>query len=327
MFKRKLIVLIIALLISCPLSMNSWCGSDVNDTSDDSKVEHHAPGMVTVSDPNTEPNNPDTNDVSPGDTFNKEFAEILSEYVNEQGMVDYAKLRRYRLKVKAMLAQLAILDSEEYESWTKNEKIAFWINAYNMLMLDIIVENYPIESKRLHRLWWHPTSIRHIPPRSTVGTPKWNNYKFIVMDEEFTLSEIEERFFKKEFKDPRIFLALTLASMDSPPLKNNPYFGKNLDEQLNEQMKRFLSNSAAFRIDKDKNVVYLSVLFEPKQPWYGIYFLDDYATDKKFKSHNKYTRAILNFISGYIDNRDVSYLETGNYSISHKGYDWRVNQQ
>ncbi len=298
-------------------------------------------GAVKIVDTNTaEPNeqqdnNPsDANDKDPntaaqsaGDTFNKAFEQIFSEYVDKNGMVNYDKLHRYPLQMRAILTQLAILDLQEYESWTRNEKLAFWINTFNLKMIDIICENYPIESKRLNRLWWPPNSIRHIPPISSVGTPKWNDYKFIVMDEEFTLNEIDRRFFRKDFADPRVFLALSFASLDSPPIRNEPYYGKDLDRQLDEQVKRFLSGPGGISIDRQKNWVELSTLFEPKWPWYGAEFLAKYRTDKKFKSQTPELAAVLNFITSYIDERDVAYLETGNYSIRFKAYDWRVNEQ
>ena len=282
--------------------------------------------QVDSNTPAIQENDPNENDKSSGDAFNKEFSPILYEYVYKDGKVNYARLRRYRLELKAMLAQLAILDPQEYESWTKNEKIAFWINTYNTLMLSIIVDNYPIESRRLDRLWWPPNSIRHIPPRSVVGSSKWNNYKFIVMDEEFNLYEIEKRFFRNKFRDPRIFLALTLASVDGPPLKKGPYYGKDLDKQLDEQVERYLSTPSGISIDRDKRAVYLSVLFEPKLPWFGMEFLPKYSTDKKFKSQPKELAAVLNFITGYISKQDVDYLETGNYTVSFKAYDWRINE-
>ncbi|MFA5422646.1 MAG: DUF547 domain-containing protein [Phycisphaerae bacterium] len=274
-----------------------------------------------------EPNEPNCVSLSAGDEFNKEFAPIFSEYVNKDSKVDYRKLSKYGLEMQALLARLAILEPQEYESWTTDEKIAFWINTYNLKMLDIIANNYPVESRRLDRLWWPPNSIRHIPPRGDVGTPKWNSCKFIVMDEEFTLYEIENRFFKNQFKDPRIFLALTMATLDSPPIRPEPYYGKELDKQLEEQTKRFLSSPRAFNIDRNAGKVYLSVLFEPKWPWYGKEFLDKYAIDKKFKDRSPEIRAVLNFISKYVDSASVSYLETGNYKIEFISYDWRVNEQ
>lgn len=285
-----------------------------------SEHEDEKPSDVNDNDPNTAVE-------SAGDIFNTEFETVLSQYVNDNGMVDYDTLHRYNLKMKSLLAQLATLDPQEYQSWTREEKIAFWINTYNIKMLDIIADNYPIESKRLHRLWWPPSSIRHIPPRGEVGTPKWNSYKFIVMDEEFTLYEIENRFFREEFADPRVFFALSLACLDSPPLQNKPYYGKDLDRQLDEQVKRFLATPNGIKIDRQKEKVSLSVLFEPKRPWFGTEFLIGYGTDKKFKSQSPDLAAVLNFITNYLDQHDVKYLETGNYSITFKAFDWRVNEQ
>jgi hypothetical protein len=264
---------------------------------------------------------------SSGDTFNKNFEPILSEYVNRQGLVNYDKLHRYNIEMKALFARLATLDRKKYDSWTRNEKIAFWINTFNLKMLDTIANNYPIESKRFDRLWWPPNSIRHIPPRGVVGTPKWNDYKFIVMDEEFTLSEIENQFFRKQFADPRIFLALTFASLDSPPLSDKPYYGARLDNQLDEQAKRFLSTPSGIKINRQEDRVELSTLFEPKLPWYGMEFLPKYGTDKKFKSQTPAMAAVLNFICEHLDKRDVAYLKTGNYTVTFMAYDWRVNEQ
>jgi hypothetical protein len=293
--------------------------ADPNQTAPNTPAATAAPNDLNNAEPNQSP--------SQGDLFNKIFEPILTQYVNDRGYVAYAGLRRHRLELRAVLAQLAILDPDEYLAWTKNEKIAFWINVHNILMLDIIIENYPIESRRFDRLWWPPSSIRHIPPRDIVGTPKWNGYKFIIMDEEFTLYEIENRFFREQFRDPRIFLALSMGAVDGPPLKNAPYYGTNLDRQLNEQAKRFLSTPGGVNIDRRADNVSLSVIFEPKLPWYGNEFLPAYGTDKKFKSQTPQMAAVLNFICNYLGPADVAYLETADYSLTFKAFDWRVNQQ
>lgn len=261
-----------------------------------------------------------------GDLFNKAFTQIFENYVNEQGMVNYEKLRMHRLELSAILAQVAMLDRSRYESWGRNEQIAFWINVYNVSLLDIIIRNYPIESNRFRRLWWPPQSIRHIDPIGVVGSPKWDRFKFIVMDEEFTLSEIENRFFRSKFKDPRIFMALHCASLGGPQLRNEPFYGRTLDSQLDEQTKKYINSPAGVDIKQNKGIVYLSVLFSNRLPWFGMEFAQSYAIDRKFKSHPPQTRAVLNFISNYLPTGKVSYLETGNYKIEFKVYDWRLNQ-
>ncbi len=302
---------------------------EIIDPVEPDDIELNSPAESETTEPNTAPVSPPPSPVETKsiDVFNEKFAPIFETIVNDEGMVDYNSLRRKKSELRDLFNELAELKPAVYEKWTTTEKIAFWTNTYNLKMLDIIIDNYPIESSRVHRLLWPPSSIRHIPPRYEVGPPKWNSYKFIVMDEEFTLTEIERRFFRNQFNDPRIFLALTMASKDSPPLRNEPYLGQSLDKQLNDQAKRFLSSTSGFRIDRDRNRVLLSVVFEPSLPWYGKEFLKKYSIDKKFKSQPPAVRAVLNFASSYLSKAIVDYLETGNYDVRYKAYDWRLNEQ
>lgn len=265
--------------------------------------------------------------LSKGDAFNEKFEELFTAYVNDEGRVDYNKLQFKQLLIKAMLAEVAMLEPKEYDAWSRDEKIAFWVNTYNLKILDIITDNYPIDSVRVRRLWWPPDSIRHIPPISQVGTPKWDRYKFIVMDEQFTLLEIENRFFREKLKDPRIFLAISFASIGGPPLRNEPYYGKSLEQQLEDQAKRYLNSPEGLEIKTKKEQVRLSVLFEPSLPWFGNEFLEDYATDKKFKNQKPEIRAVLNFAIKYLPPHKKNILETGNYEVQFKAYDWRLNDQ
>lgn len=281
------------------------------------------PGPNDVEPGQVEPNKvapaePNKVEPPPAASFHDKCAEVFKSFVNTQGMVDYKTLRRKRLDLKALLDEFDNLDPNEYRSWPRADKIAFWINAYNIQMLKIITDNYPIKSSRFLRILpgWGPKSILHIK-----GI--WTDYKFLVMDEEFTLAEIEERFFRKEFADPRIFFALSRASLSGPPLRREPYYGKKLDKQLDEQVRRFLSSPHAFRIDKAKQRVYLSALFQKTE--YGREFISRYGIDRKFKDQQPATRAVLNFITNYVSERDVSFLEVGNYSVRYIRYDWTIN--
>jgi len=251
-------------------------------------------------------------------SFHGKCTDILSSFVGSDGKVDYATLRRKRLELRKLLDEFDQLDPKEYESWPESDKIAFWINTYNIQMLNIIVENYPIQASRFLSLIYGPYSIRHIK-----GI--WTDYKFMVMDEEFTLREIQQRFFRKRFDEPRVFLALTNASISSPVLRNEPYYGYNLEEQLQDQTKRFLSGPYGFKIDRDRKTVYLSALFQ--STWYGKKFVGKFGTDKKFKAQEPATRAVLNFITNYISVQDVSFLEVENYSIKYMKYDWTINER
>lgn len=248
--------------------------------------------------------------------FYRQYGELLQQYVREDGRVDYSSLRRKRLWIKDLLQIPHKLDPNDYRGWSEDEKLAFWINTYNLKMLDVIARNYPIQSSRWLRLTWPPSDIRHIE-----GI--WSNYKFIVMDEEFTLGEVERRFFHKSLADPRAFLAITYASRSSPGLRRRPYCGADLDQRLDEQVKAFLSDGDGFRIDHEKGIVHLSALFKPT--WRGGEFVARHGTDKKFKDRPAQTRAVLNFLTRYISPDEVYFLEVENYSIEYLSFDWRLN--
>ena len=293
-----------------------------------------APDRIEAAEPNdgqvTEPNDAPPASTEPNDTtaaahegaasysFPEGYADILEAYVQDDGWVDYGSLRRRRLELKPLLMELDELDPNLYRRWSRDEKLAFWINAYNLKMLEIITRNYPIESSWWLRLTWPPSDIRHIK-----GI--WTDYKFIVMDEEFTLAEVERRFFHETFQDPRVYLALTYTSRSSPPLRREPYGRDALDEQLDRQVKKFLAGDLGLRIDRSNMVVHLSALFKPT--WHGKEFVARYGTDKKFKGRDAETRATLNFITNYLSRDDVYFLEVENYTIAYINFDWRLNDR
>jgi hypothetical protein len=243
--------------------------------------------------------------------------EFLGKYVSRDGMVDYKTLTRKKLELVALLDKFRGLNRNDYNSWSKDDKLAFWINGYNLELIKIIMENYPIESNRMLRLFWPPNSIRHIK-----GI--WDEHKFIVMDEEFTLREIEQRFFQNEFGEPRVLFAMSYASISGVPLRNEAYCGQNLSAQLDDQVKKFIAGSHAFKIDRENQTVSLSPILNPT--WYGGQFVAKYGTDLKFKQQEPALRAVLHFLTKYISQQDIDYLETGNYTIAYLRYDWTLNE-
>jgi hypothetical protein len=252
------------------------------------------------------------------DSFHKKCEYILNTFVDEQGLVDYKKLKWKTVRLQKLLRQFAELDPKRYEAWPEKDKIAFWLNAYNLQMLRIIVDNYPIRATRLLLVLWPPDDIRHI-------RGIWNKYKFLIMDEQFTLDELQQRFFRGRFDEPRLFFAVSYASLFSPLLRNEPYTAGKLDDQLDDQVKKFLSRSDNFRIDRSENKVFLSSIFQPS--WFGTEFVSRYGTNKKFKDHPPEARAVLNFIINYIPQADADFLEVENYTIKYTRYNWLLNQQ
>jgi len=252
----------------------------------------------------------------PATYFHDECGYILRTFVDTRGMVDYQGLRDKMFELRNLLDEFNRLSPAEYKSWSRDDKLAFWINVYNLEKLKIVADNYPIKpSSRILAGYWGPFSLRHIEDKIT-------SHKFLVMDEEFDFARIEKHL-SEEFGDPRVFLALTNASVSSPPLRNEPYYGYKLNEQLEDQAGRFISSPVGFDIDRAKQVVSLSAVFELSS--HGREFLKKYAADKKFKEQPPATRAVLNFITNYISAENVSFLEAGNYSAKYMKYDWTIN--
>jgi len=253
----------------------------------------------------------------PATDFHDKCATILKTYVNEKGIVDYKTLSRKRVELLNVLDEFKKLDRARYERWSPQDKTAFWINAYNLQLMRIILENYPIQSTRVLRLIWPPNSIRHIK-----GI--WSEYKFIIMDEEFTLKELDTRFLQDQADDPRVFFVMSYACMSSGPLRNEPYRGENLPQQFDEQVRRSLAGGHWLKIDREAGKVYLSAML--KSTWYGDRFIKQFETDKKFKEQEPAVQAVLNFLLNYVPASDATYLETGNYTVDYLSYDWTLNE-
>jgi hypothetical protein len=242
-----------------------------------------------------------------------EYAAAL-EHVNDSGLVDYAGLKANPEALNAYLTSVANLDPEAYESWSAPQQIAFWCNVYNAYTLKAIIEHYPIEASLLKSLAHPKNSIRQID-----GV--WDELQWPVMGRQMTLDNIEHDTLRKEFDEPRIHAALVCAAMGCPPLRDEPFEGDRLDEQLDDQMRRYLGVPERFRIDRDDDVVYLSSILK----WYGEDFVTTYGTNDAFTKFSEVERAVLNAVTRYVD--EAEYLKTADYTIKYLDYDWTLNEQ
>ncbi|MHC4337825.1 MAG: DUF547 domain-containing protein, partial [Planctomycetota bacterium] len=183
------------------------------------------------------------------------YAIVLKTYGNDTGMVNYKRLNAEPHKLDAFLTSLSKVDPNSYDKWGDRDKTAFWLNVYNALTLKVIIDNYPIKASFFRSRIYPKNSIRQIK-----GV--WNKITFPVMGQKLTLGHIEHKILRKKFNDPRIHMAMVCAAMGCPPLLNKPYTGENLDKQLDERTRRFLSNTAKFKIDQKKKRIYLSPIFD-----------------------------------------------------------------
>ncbi len=241
---------------------------------------------------------------------------VLATFVDKHGRVDYKKLRRKRAKLIAATRAFSDIDPREYFPWSPNEKIAFWINAYNVMTLKVVIDNYPIKHHRIKTLRYPKNSIMQI------NSP-WTKKYFDVMGIEYTLREIEREILMARFKDPRICFTFSYAALGSALLRNEPYHADRLDKQLDDQVRKFLATPHGLRIDHQEKTVRLADIFN----WYKSDFIEKYGDIKKFRDRPAHIQAYLNCIVKYISSDNLKYIESKDYEVKFLKYDWRLNEQ
>jgi hypothetical protein len=185
----------------------------------------------------------------------KDFQKLLDKYVkveNKQSLVNYNEIKKDPLLDK-YLEKLSAVKESEYNKWTKDQQLAFLINAYNAFTIKLINNHYPLKS------------IKDI---GSFFSGPWSKSFFTLLDRKRTLDWVEHKKIRKDFSEPRIHFAVVCASISCPNLQKTVYTEKNLEELLEKGAKFFLS-------DKNKNYVkdnklYLSKIFK----WYSGDFKD-----------------------------------------------------
>lgn len=183
------------------------------------------------------------------------YAKVLRGYA-VNGRVDYSKLKHERQDLDEYVKSLESLSRENYEEMSRDERIAFWINAYNVAAIQLVIDHYPLQK----RFGWKALAF---PENSIQQIPNvWDREVLEVFGEKQSLNHIEHKILRKQFQEPRIHLALVCASLGCPVLRDEPYDGTKLDAQLKEQVQNFLLDSEKVRYDKQTDTLYLSPIFK-----------------------------------------------------------------
>jgi hypothetical protein len=233
------------------------------------------------------------------------YAEVLRQTVKphavidgiEVNAVDYAALAEDAAvpgsPYSLLLQELAAFDPATLGS--REEKMAFWINVYNIAAIKTIVDHYPVESIRSRRINW-------------LGLP-WSRKAIVVGGKEYALGQIENDLLLEKFKDLRIHFGINCASVSCVDLLPDPYRAATLYQQLEQQGKIFLSNRAkGLRLDSEKKEIYLSQVFK---------------FDKKH--FDTYAGGALKFILPYVTAAERDILSKDTRKLDYLDYDWQAN--
>jgi len=177
------------------------------------------------------------------------YARLLGEHTREVAdiagtRVDYAALRGAAAadwrRLVASLAEGPAADAP------RAERLAFWINAYNVLAIDMVVRHAP------------PQSIRDI---GSLLRPVWRRPAGMAAGRTRTLHEIEHEILRP-MGEPRVHGAIVCASLSCPSLSRVPYRPEPLDAQLDDGMRRWLADSRkGLRVDRKAQTLYLNPVF------------------------------------------------------------------
>lgn len=186
---------------------------------------------------------------------------LLQKHVSTSGNVDYAGFR----KDKGLLDNYlnALSNNAPQASWSRNEKLAYWINVYNAYTIKLILNNYPVKSiKDLH------------------GGNPWEVKWIKIGGKTYSLNAIENDIIRPQFKEPRIHFAVNCAAKSCPPLLNKAWTAENLEQSLEQQTRKFINDKSFNTINTDGAKV--SQIFNWYQQDFGDLktYLNKYATNK-----------------------------------------------
>lgn len=189
------------------------------------------------------------------------FDKILRNCVSATGKVQYKILASDPTALDQYCQYLS--DNPPTDQWTRSEKMAYWINAYNAYTLRLIASNYPIKS------------IMALDNGAT-----WKVARITLGGKKYSLDQIENDILRPQFTDPRIHFAINCAARSCPPLYNRAFNAEKLESQLAARTEAFINNPNFNKISADK--AELSALFQ----WYAAdfgdlrAFINRYSTEK-----------------------------------------------
>lgn len=173
------------------------------------------------------------------------------------------------------------------------ERLAFWINAYNILAIETVVRSYPVES------------IRDI---GSFLRPVWKRTAGAIGGRDVSLGEIEHEILRP-LGEPRIHAAIVCASTSCPSLRREPYRAERLDAQLADALRRFLVNPRkGARFEAADRTLWLSPIFD----WF----------EEDFEPHG----GVLDYLTPYLpENIRSSLAGSPDPTLRYFDYDWSLN--
>ena len=251
-------------------------------------------------------------ELSISEQANAIFTAELKKYVSG-GMVDYAAWKKDPSGLNDYLAALSKVTKGEYDSFSPDEKLTFWINAYNAYTIKLVLDHYPIKGTKTY---YPASSIRQIEGF-------WEENYIELLGKKVTLEGMEHDILRRDFQEPRIHFAVVPAAKGCGRLRAEAYGVKGLNEALEQNTIEFLSNAKNVRFDTEKNLIYVSQLFK----WFPLDFATAVGLGKRFPppTDDEIVAAYILMKTPEAVQKNLSENGTKKFRVVYQEYDWSLN--
>jgi hypothetical protein len=238
----------------------------------------------------------------------KSFDQVLDLYVRG-GDVYYRALKSDRGKLDGYINQLA---TTTIDKRPREEQIAFWLNAYDALVLRTVIDHYPIAGRSAD---YPAKSIRQIP-----GAFERTPHR--VAGRSLTLDQIEKEVLP-EFHDPRVYFALGRGAIGSGRLRSEAFVPARLDEQLTEVAAECVTRNQCVQLDHEAGKMAVSSIFS----WHEKEFADAYGDKAPATVANRspIERAAVAFVFPKLLSAERDMIEKNAFQVTYKPFDWTLN--
>jgi hypothetical protein len=239
------------------------------------------------------------------------FDALLDLHVRD-GLVYYRALQADRGRLSRYIASLNSPSVvSEYPKWNDDQKKAFWLNAYNALVMQTVINHYPIRGTAKN---YPANSIRQIPG-AFEKTPH------TIAGKQVTLDHIETTVLA-DLDDPRVYLALGRGAISSGRLRSEAFSTKAVDKQLDQTKAQFAVTPRWAKVDALAGKVSIS----PILSWRAAAFVEEYADDSfDLPKREPLERAVIGFLRPHLLDAEVAFVMKNTFQLTYEPFDWRLN--
>ena len=219
-------------------------------------------------------------------------------------LVNYAGFQKTHDFLKRYLFSLSAVTRTEFDTFRREQQLAFLINAYNAFTVELILTEYP-----------EVTSIKEL---GSLFSSPWKRKFFLLLGESQNLDGIEHELIRGSgrYDEPLIHFAVNCASIGCPALLDEAFVAEKLDQQLLESTERFLSDRSRNRFDARTGTLEISSIFD----WYAEDFSKGW---RGYDSLHDFFRTHADWITD--DAESVENLREAALRIEFLDYDWSLN--